>query len=329
MLLKAAGAGSHVCLSDITSQPAMNKLLTKMPLCAVVRDELTSFLSRLVNPRSNSWEQSLVGMLCTLWSNNFDQFDTTLSKQEDPVIVQGPAISLFGTATPGTFWPLLQGTQVANGLFSRFLVFESDVRPDAQKIPVPVTVPAALKDRLVELYQFGCGPVEMAQLNDPNIEFTPQVLPWASGEAEEVYEQLDKRIKREIDNDPNQEEYLGRIAEQALRLTTIRAAGIAGHQGKVGVADITWGADLVEALVRKMMVQSQGCLPQTTRGQFVESLVNYIVSQGPVTRRELQQRIKGKHRTGEIADMLKQSIEAGDIIATPNGYAAPPKPTKK
>jgi hypothetical protein len=308
----------------------MNKVLTRMPLCAVVRDELASFLSRLTHARASPWEQSLLAMLCTLWSTGFDQFDTTISAQTDPVIVQSPAISLFGTATPANFWPVLQGTQVSNGLFSRFLVFESNARPDTQKVPIPITVPAALKDDLAELYRFGITePLQMAQLNDPNIEFTPQVLPWANDEAEELYWRLNKWTKREIDNDPSQEEYLGRVPEQAVRLATNRAAGIAGHRAKVDVADITWGADLASILIRKMANQSRGCLPQTPRGQFVESLVNYIISRGSVTRKELQQHIKGKHRTGEIADMLKQSIEAGDIIAIPNGYAAPPKPTTK
>jgi hypothetical protein len=184
MLLKAAGAGCHVSLSDIASQPAMNKVLTKMPLCVIVRDEIVSFLSRLTNPRSSPWEQCLLDMLCTLWSNNFDQFDTTISAQADPVYVQSPAISLFGTATPAKFWSVLQGAQVSNGLFSRYLVFESHARPDAQKIPVPVTVPAALKDDLAELYRLGNDPLSLAQLNDSNIELAPQVLPWASSEAE-------------------------------------------------------------------------------------------------------------------------------------------------
>jgi hypothetical protein len=88
---------------------------------------------------------------------------------------------------------------------------------------------------------------------------------------------------------------------------------------------MTWGADLASALVTNAMKQSQACLPQTPRGQFVEKLVSYIASESEVTRKKLQQHIKGRYRTTEVADMLKQSIEAGDIIATPNGYAAPSK----
>jgi hypothetical protein len=158
-----------------------------------------------------------------------------------------------------------------------------------------------------------------------NIEFTPQVLPWANDKAEEVYIQLGKQIKREIDKDASQEEYLGRVPEHAVRLATIRAVGRDGHQAKVDVDDMTWGAKLASALVKRMARQSQACLPQTFRGQFVEKLVSYIVSKGSVTRRELQQHIKGRYSTRDVADMLKGSIEAGDIIATPDGYAAPKK----
>ena len=110
-------------------------------------------------------------------------------------------------------------------------------------------------------------------------------------------------------------------------MATIRAAGIAGHRGKVDVAGMTWAADLASLLVTRAMKQSQASLPQTPRGQFVESLVSYIASRGSVKRWELQQHIKGRYNTRDVADMLKGSIEAGDIIATPDGYAKAP-PTK-
>ena len=326
VLLDAAGAGAHLHLGDITSEPAMNKMLTKTPLCAVVRDEIVSFLSRIVHPRASGWEQSLLDMLCTLWSNNFDRFDTPISAQADPLIIQSPAISLFGTATPRRFWPVLQGSEVANGLFSRILAFESNARPD-EVLPPPPVVPAALKDALVELYQFGNPPFKMAQIINSNIRPDLQPLDWANAEAKGVYQRLSKWVRREIDNDPSQEEYLGRIAEQASRMATIRAAGIASHRGKVDVAGMTWAADLASLLVTRAMKQSQASLPQTPRGQFVESLVSYIASRGSVKRWELQQHIKGRYNTRDVADMLKGSIEAGDIIATPDGYAKAP-PTK-
>jgi hypothetical protein len=57
--------------------------------------------------------------------------------------------------------------------------------------------------------------------------------------------------------------------------------------------------------------------------QFAEKLVGYIEHHGLVTRRELQQHIRGRYSTREVADILAPSIEAGEIVKTLNGYAAP------
>jgi hypothetical protein len=115
-----------------------------------------------------------------------------------------------------------------------------------------------------------------------------------------------------------------------MRLTTILAAGIAGHRGTVDAASMTWGADLASALVARSMKQTQDALPHTTRGEFYEKVIGFIINQGrPVTVREIQQHIKGKYRSGEINDMLAQGVVSGAIVKLPNGsYAAPPKPNK-
>jgi hypothetical protein len=59
-----------------------------------------------------------------------------------------------------------------------------------------------------------------------------------------------------------------------------------------------------------------------------EKIVSYILRKGSVSRRELQQRIKGKYSTRDVADMLKGSIEARVIIKTMNGYAKPVEPLR-
>jgi hypothetical protein len=112
--------------------------------------------------------------------------------------------------------------------------------------------------------------------------------------------------------------------------TTNRAAGIAGHRAKVDVADMTWGADLASILVTNAMNQSRGCLPQTTRSQFAEKLVDHIVQCGSVTEQELYQYVGNRYSIRDVKDMLAQAITAGKIVKTLNGYAAAPsKPSKK
>jgi hypothetical protein len=278
-----------------------------MPPAAIVIDEIIGFLARAVNTR----DQRLADKLCALWSSS--------------ELVCAPSFSLFGTARGGEFWPLLQGAKAVkrgvergsadDNLFTRFLVFENAGWAAEQSVPALREVPAALKDKLVELHQFGRGPEGVF----------PRRLPWASSEAEEVFQQLNDRIKGEIDNDPSQEEYLGRVPEQAVRLATIRAAGRAGHLAKVDVADMTWGANLALALVTNTMKRARERPPvRTARSQFAEKLVGYIVRHGSVIERELWRYIGSRYSTREVMNILTRGIKAGLIVKTAGGYAIAP-----
>jgi hypothetical protein len=108
------------------------------------------------------------------------------------------------------------------------------------------------------------------------------------------------------------------LAETALRLATIRAAGREGHLARLNAEDMAWGADVASTVVTAMMNRSQDCLVPTVRGEFAEKLVGYIVRRGS-TRREVQHYIRGRYSTREVADILTQSIEAGFIVKTARG----------
>jgi hypothetical protein len=209
-----------------------------------------------------------------------------------------------------------------NGFFSRLLVFESQVRAKAQKPPVPPKVPDGLKANLVEIYRFGSSDLEMAQLIDSNIEFNPPPMPWTS-EAEEACDRLDGRVDLEIAADPSKREYLGRLVEQALRLAEIRAAGIGGHRAKVDAADIDWGDKLATASIANMVDGSLESQPDTPRSQAAEKFVKLIHSRGVMTVRQIQQYFRSAYRSPDINDILAQSVAAGVIVKTPNGYASP------
>jgi hypothetical protein len=327
LLLEAAGAGAHVHPGEITAQSSLDETLLAMPMGAIVIDEFHNFLGRAVNPKAGGWERGLIGQFNKLWGKNFTEYRTLAKVGNPSKVVRSPAISLFGASTPDNFWPLLSGAEILNGFFSRLLVFESHVRAKSQKPPVPPKVPDGLKARLAEIYQFGKDPMEMAQLIDSNIEFVPQVQPWTSG-AEAACDRLDARIDCEIAADPSKREYLGRLVEQAMRLTTIRAAGIAGHRAKVDVADMDWGADLATAAIANMVDRSLESQPETPRSQAAGKMVKLIHHRGVRTVREIQQYFRSAYRSPEINDILVQSVMSGVIVKTLNGYASRPGPRR-
>ena len=317
-LIKAAGARVH--LGDFDSPAALRWVLTSTPPAAIVLDEIIGFLAMAASVR----DRRLADVLCSLWSSTSAQVPSELSSEVslEPVCV--PSFSLFGTARDGEFWPLLQSANKAgrrefiDNVFSQFLVFESTDWQAEQLPPSPLgaawgEVPAALKGKLVKLlHQFGSGPEGVF----------PRRLPWADDEAEEVFRQLNDWIRREIDNDPSQKEYLGHVPGQAERLATIRAAGIAGPGAKVDVADMTWGANLALALVTNTMKRARERPPvRIAYSQFAEKVVGYIVRHSPVTEQDLWRYIGSRYSTRVVMNILTRAIKAGLIIKTLNGYA--------
>ena len=130
-------------------------------------------------------------------------------------------------------------------------------------------------------------------------------------------------MERELENDMSKQAYLGRIAEMAVRLATIRAAGRSGPSGSgrpvgygMGCRRRGHGHHQHDASGRRI-AWPQRCAASSPRSSF-----EIIRQHGTITRRKLQQRIRGRYRTQEMNDMLTQAIEAGLIVRTPNGYAA-------
>jgi len=87
------------------------------------------------------------------------------------------------------------------------------------------------------------------------------------------------------------------------------------------LSDMKWGADIASIAIMAMMEQSVNNLASTARGEFADRLIRIIERHGAISRRKLQQHIRGRYRTGEVNDMLNQAIEAGLIVKTPDGYA--------
>jgi hypothetical protein len=321
-LLEAANAGVHAHLGDITSQSGFNRVMKNTPLSVVVIDEIAGFLGRITSPQSSYWERRLSGKLREQWSCSFGAIGTMTSAEYNDTRILCPAMSIFGTSTNAEFWSVLQGTEVDNGFFSRFLVLDSNLQAPDQDPPVnSFRVPQALGARLAELYCWDGNPLATARLSDPEARFEPRILPWADRDAKECYRELTQWVEREVDDDMSKQAYLGRIAEAAIRLATIRAAGRHGPRARVDLSDMEWGANVAHVAITAMMEQSANNLTQTPRGMFVDRLIHMIQRHGSISRRDLQRHVRGRYRTSEVNDMLSQAIEAGLIIKTASGYA--------
>lgn len=84
-------------------------------------------------------------------------------------------------------------------------------------------VPQSIVDGLRTLYCWREGELAAANLNNTNLNPRPDVRPWASSGAESAYRDFSRGIEERIDREPGLDHFVGRSAEKAVRLATVRA----------------------------------------------------------------------------------------------------------
>ena len=84
----------------------------------------------------HSKTQAVTIKLREQWSCNFGAIGTMTAADYADTHIHCPAMSIFGTSTDVEFWSVLQGSEIENGFFSRFLVLASNCQAPDQDPPV-------------------------------------------------------------------------------------------------------------------------------------------------------------------------------------------------
>jgi hypothetical protein len=294
----------------------MVDLLEYKPLALCPQDEIGVFLKAITSRRASNHEASTSAILRNLWGVSFAPMSTPAWAGRRMSLISCPAVSILGVSTPDEFYSALQGDSINNGFLNRFLTLQSNVRA-TDATPVDPAVPDRLREALRALYLWS-GPASLMQINDPKIEYSPDILPWASNAARAVFEDLDRSVERSTDERPDTEPYVARCAEIAVRLATIRAAGRWCHGAKVDASDMTWAAGLAWNAGRALADAVVDQMPQTDRGEFADKLLAVIRRRRGVKVRDIQRAMHARLRSAEIKDIVRQLIEAG-LVTYDNG----------
>jgi hypothetical protein len=295
----------------------MIDLLDYKPLALCPQDEIGVFLRAITSRRASSHEAATSQILRSLWGVSFATLPTPAWASRRMGLISCPAISILGVSTPDEFYSALQGDSVNNGFLNRFLALQSNVRA-TDATPADPAVPDRLREALRRLYLWS-GPASLLQIGDPKIEYPPDVLPWASDAARAVFDDLMRTVERQTDEQPGTGPYVARCAEIATRLATIRAAGRWCRGARVDVSDMTWAAELAWKAGQAMAAAVVDQVPQTDRGEFADKLLAIIQRRGTVKVKDIQTHIRGRLRSAEIKDIIRQLIEAGKVECTPDG----------
>jgi hypothetical protein len=319
-LMKAARAQSHIGPGEFISMPAVVNFIMRKPLALCLQDEYGAFLRRITSKKASGFENAISKILRTLWATSFSAMATAEWASREMKIIQSPAISILGLSTPDEFHSALQGDSVDNGFLNRFLVLSSDIRAsDIEPQCQPGKVPKQLSAALRNLYLWS-GPRSLLQIDNPEIAFEPQVLPWASEQAAACYRDFERLRDEHMDDDPELKPYIARAGEIAVRLATIRAAGRGGPGTSVDCSDMEWGVAIAWTAGQALAETAMQFIPENERSIYGDKIVRLIRRRGKMKVRDIQIYISGRLRSSEIKDILAQRIETGEIEWTVEGY---------
>lgn len=319
-LLNAIKAQSLLGPSEFISMPAVLSFIMRKPLALCLQDEYGAFLKRVTHKKALGFELTISKILRTLWGASFSTVTTPEWAHREMQVIQSPAISIFGLSTSDEFHSALQGESVDNGFLNRYLVLESGFRAaDRDPEMMPGKVPKHLSAALRRLYLWS-GPQSILQIDDPEIAFAPDILPWASEQAKACYLDFERMRDDYMDSHPGFKPYIARAGEIAVRLATIRAAGRWGLGASVDQSDMEWGIGIAWTAGLALANAAISFVPENERRIWGDKILALIERRGAMKVRDIQQYIRSALRSAEIKDILKQFVEAGFIERTADSY---------
>jgi hypothetical protein len=317
-LMRGSDAHGHIGPGEFISMPAVLNFIARKPLALCAQDEYGAFLHRITSKKASGFELAISKILRTLWATSFAPMATPEWASREMKIIQSPAISILGLSTSDEFHGALQGESIANGFLNRFLVLNSEMRAsDREPELEPNKVPGRLRAALQALYLWS-GPESLLQIDNPEAVFTPDVLPWASEAAAASYRDFERMRDDYMDEQSDFRPYVARAGEIAVRLATIRAAGRWGHGACIGREDIEWGIGVAWTAGLALASTAMDYMPENERRNWGDKILELIRRRLKV--RNIQQYIRSALRSAEIKDILAQSVEAGFIEWTVDGY---------
>jgi len=317
-LMEAAKADHHLGPSEFISMPSVINFLRVKPLALCPQDEFGAFLKRINNRRASGFEAGISKVLREMWGLSFNRYDTPewAGRASEPI--KCPALSLYGLSTPSEFFESLQAGDLSNGFLNRFLVLSSTKRaPEMAPSFDPYSVPQNIVDDLRTLYCWREGELAAANLNNTNLNPRPDARPWASPAAESAYRDFSCCIEERIDQEPGLDHFVGRSAEMAVRLATIRAAGrwVGNYDFSVDLSDMQWGVDLASASGDLLATEAHERMTgdQMTYSQIFNKVIDTIKRKRRISRSDLLRALQKSVRSKELGDILRTLIESGTV----------------
>lgn len=253
--LQDADLAFLVGAGEVSSSSAIEKILRRKPVVVMPWDEIGDVLEAINAKGPGNWAGTIRKAMLELYSKStgvwFGKETTDEERMGQPI--HCPSLTVVGTSTPTRFYGGLSEKNLSDGFAARLIFIAPPARPvRANPADNGLKLPAPLKRTILAAAQQFQWPSSDAAGKWRMSDSEPVLLdvPWEDSAAERAWLDIEDWQEAEIDRDETRDGIVGRLAENAIRLATLRALSRSAVSPSVSVDDVTWSRAVMMASVQ-------------------------------------------------------------------------------
>lgn len=318
-LFQAAGLNGRIGSDGWASAQGLRAELMSCPTRLWLPDELGRALQAYGSHGAGSHERQIVDELLRAWGSAAGTMLGKAYAEKEARRIEAPHGCLYGTTTPGSLWKSLRGTDVVDGLFSRWIVTvvegaipaARDIHHSSRNVPADL---AACCRALSRGGDQGGG--DLQHLDTAEVRPKANVIPMERG-AHEGLRHISENVRTgKLAGDERVAALWSRAREQTLRVALCLSAG--REASTIGEDDVAWAWSFVRSRMRalevKVLVEVADDEQQRCQGAIVTAL-----GRGALTRRLLTrvvQRFPKRVREEALSTLIEAGVIRHDTAST-------------
>jgi Protein of unknown function (DUF3987) len=311
--------------TNVTGDSAIERALRESPCLVMPIDEFGLILQGATNRNAPAWTQTINRALLELYSRSAPH-GTWIAKAlahkkkgADDSPIEQPTLSILGATTPEEFYKGLTTSSTSNGLLNRLVVVAVTERPELRDLEGISIFPKALAERLSLATTNFPTIGNLSSVASSSLRAIPRTVPFANDEARQRFKLVQEDQRRMLDSETDLAGLAERVAENTIKLATLRAISRQPTNPAVTFEDIEWSwafvhqsIDCVSNGVARYMSGSKAeALWKLVLGHIRDASATGIHKStlmrrrrvGEATHYELEQAIQWLEKSGQIAQI--------------------------
>lgn len=329
-LLAAAKLDFLIGAGDFTSDSAIELALRARPNFLASIDEVSEFIGAAQHRNAAAHSRTLRKAMLELyskarpdarWSGKQKVDADHADKAAEPIY--SPHLSLLGCATVAGFFEALTEANLTGGFVNRWIVVRGGKPGGFNADPARLNVPESLSSALAVAYADGTeGNLADGAARDPFRKPNMRIVPWGEG-GEEAWNAVLLSQCEAVD--AGRGDFVGRAAENCLKVATIRALAREGAKAAVTDRDVLWAWEIVRASVDIVETGAKDNMAGSEFEMLCKLMEREIVGAGPygiAYSRLIEKRGIAKHTKPMLDGAIERLVQRG-VIYRPTIAAGP------